>query len=66
MAKFGWTVIRQLGETGKFHVYERDCPADVEHYADDLAPFTFPTKAEAIASGKRGHYAYKDSTIGAR
>ena len=56
-APFGWTVFR--AGTGEILVYKRDCPADKEHFAEDLAPFTFDLKREAIASGKAGHYAYK-------
>jgi hypothetical protein len=61
-AEFGWTVIRK-GGTGipgvplRIHVYKRDCPA--MGMAADLLPFTHPTKAAAIAAGKRGEYAYK-------
>jgi hypothetical protein len=58
-APFGWTVCRR-GGTDKIIVYKRDTPADAEHYAEDLAPFTFPTKREAVESGKQGHYAYKE------
>lgn len=57
--EYGWTVIRRDSATCGFHVYKRDCPADYDHYAADLAPFTFPTKAEAIAQGRLGNYAYK-------
>jgi hypothetical protein len=57
-APFGWTVCRK-GGTDKIIVYKRDTPADAEHFAADLAPFTFPTKREAVESGKQGHYAYK-------
>ncbi len=56
-SSFGWTVI--LASGGDIIVYKRDTPADKANYAADLAPFTFPTKAEAIAAGKRGHYAYR-------
>ncbi len=56
-ASFGWTVI--LASGGDIIVYKRDTPPDEAHYAADLAPFTFPTKAAAIAAGKRGYYAYK-------
>jgi hypothetical protein len=56
-ALFGWTVIRN--SSGKIVTYKRDCPADVAHFTDDLAPFIFPSEAEAVASGKAGHYAYK-------
>ena len=60
-AQFGWTVIlapKTMFPNG-FYVYKRDCPADAEHYAADLAAFTFPTKAEARKQGKAGNYAYK-------
>ena len=57
-APFGWTVIFQFS-TGKVITYKRDCPADAAHFAEDLAPFTFPTKAAAVAEGKKGNYAYK-------
>lgn len=58
-AKFGWTVVRDMSERRAFIVYPRDCPADAEHYAADLAPFTHPSKAKAVEAGKRGEYAYK-------
>jgi hypothetical protein len=58
-APFGWTVIRRLSVKCGFHVYKRDCPPDAAHFAADLAPFTHPTKVEAVAAGKRGDFAYK-------
>jgi hypothetical protein len=63
-APFGWTVFCKGGgntdaSKDKIVVYKRTTPADAEHYTEDLAPFTFPTKREAVESGKRGHYAYK-------
>lgn len=58
-ADFGWTVIARSYTEKGFHVYKRDCPADAAHLAADLAPFTHPTKAEAVAAGERGEYAYK-------
>ena len=56
-APFGWTVIRRDSEPRGFFVYKREVPG---HYAADLAPFTFSTYAEAVASGLRGEFAYKD------
>lgn len=60
-AEHGWTVIRDTNGRfpGEFLVYKRDCPADAEHYAADLAPFTHPTQAAATAAGKRGEFAYR-------
>ena len=67
-APFGWTVVRNPNSTfnGKpstgtrpYYVYQRDCPADAAHHAEDLAPFTHDTQAKAIAAGKAGNYAYK-------
>lgn len=60
-APFGWTVVKnnQNHRSKAFLVYKRDCPPDAAHFAADLAPFTFPTKAEAIRQGKLGNYAYK-------
>jgi hypothetical protein len=58
-APFGWTVIRRDSAACGFFVYKRDCPADAAHHAADLAPFTHPTKAAAIAQGKLGNVAYK-------
>lgn len=58
-APFGWTVIRRDSAPDGFYVYKRDCPADAKHYAEDLAKFTFETKAIAYAQGKLGNYAYK-------
>jgi hypothetical protein len=65
-AKFGWTVIRAtfirdrlVGRQRPFIVYQRDCPADAEHHAADLAPFTHPSRAKAVAAGERGEFAYK-------
>jgi hypothetical protein len=58
-AFFGWTVIRRDSEQCGFYVYKRHCPADEEHFAADLAPFTHNTRGEAIAQGKLGNYAYK-------
>lgn len=57
-APFGWTVVRK-GGSDKVIVYKRDTPADAAHFTEDLAPFTHPTKAAAIAAGERGEYAYK-------
>jgi hypothetical protein len=57
-APYGWTVIRRDSASCGFFTYKRDCPADAAHYAADLAPFTFPTRAEAIAQGKLGNFAY--------
>lgn len=57
-APYGWTVVRK-GGTNTVITYKRDCPADAAHFAADLAPFTHPTKALAVAAGKRGEYAYK-------
>ena len=59
-APFGWTVV--LSGSGKVIAYKRDCPADKEHYAEDLAPFTHPTQDAAIKAGKAGHYAYARDT----
>lgn len=61
-AKFGWTVVAKGGgnldpNEDIIFVYRRDCPPD--GLAADFAPFTFATKAEAVAAGKRGVYAYK-------
>jgi len=56
-APFGWTVV--INGWDKVVVYKRDCPTDNAHNSADLAPFTHPTKALAIAAGKRGEYAYK-------
>lgn len=56
-APFGWTVVARGGDPNDVHVYERDCPAT--GLAADLAPFTHPTRAEAVEAGKRGEYAYK-------
>jgi len=63
-APFGWTVIALGGGShdvsqDRVITYKRDCPADKAHYAADLAPFTYPTRREAMAAGKGGHYAYK-------
>ena len=58
-AQFGWTVIRKPGTLDQTIVYKRDCPADTEHFAADLAPFTHHTKYAAVEAGKRGEYAYK-------
>jgi phosphoglycerol transferase MdoB-like AlkP superfamily enzyme len=58
-APFGWTVVAKGGDPNKVVAYKRDCPADEAHHAADLAPFTFPTKKEAVTSGANGHYAYK-------
>jgi hypothetical protein len=60
-AKYGWTVVRKDSVKGGFHVYMRDCPADKEHFAADLAPFTHPTKTAATKAGEAGNYAYKDA-----
>ena len=60
-APFGWTVIHCTSARPGFFVYKRDCPADAQHYAADLAPFTFPTKAEATRQGAAGNCAYKPS-----
>ncbi len=57
-APFGWTVARK-GGTDTIVVYKRDCPADKEHFAADLAPFTHTTRKLAVEAGKRGEYAYK-------
>ena len=58
-APYGWTVVRSLAEGRPFTVYRRDCPATAAHGAADLAQFTHPTKDEAVAAGRAGHYAYK-------
>lgn len=62
-APFGWTVVRDMRapvDSGRFKVYKRDCPADKEHFAADLAPFTHDTARQAREAGQRGEYAYKD------
>ena len=62
-ASFGWTVIRSSVRACGFLVYRRDCPADAEHFAADLAPFTFQTKKQAEEAGRQGYYyAYKPAT----
>jgi hypothetical protein len=63
-ALFGWTVVARGGGRENpaediIYVYPRDCPTDAAHHAADLAPFTHPSKAKAVAAGKRGEYAYK-------
>jgi hypothetical protein len=58
-APYGWTVIRRDEAACGFITYKRDCPADAAHFAADLAPFTHPTRAQAIEAGKLGNYAYK-------
>jgi hypothetical protein len=58
-APFGWTVVAKGGDPSNIITYKRDCPADAAHHAADLAPFTHPTKAAAVAAGKRGEFAYK-------
>ena len=60
-APFGWTVFR--AGTGEILVYKRDCPADAEHFAADLAPFTFQTREQAEEAGRQGYYAYKPATV---
>ncbi len=62
-AQFGWTVVLRPG-TQKPFVYKRDCPADAAHFAADLAPFTHPTEAAAVAAGRLGDYAYKKIPTG--
>src|SRR5580692_171125 len=57
-APFGWTVIRRDSAPCGFITYKRDCPADTEHFAADLAPFTHKTRVEAQEAGKRGQFAY--------
>jgi hypothetical protein len=57
---FGYTVIRRDSAKCGFFIYKRSNPADEAHYAADLAPFTFATKAEAKASGESGVFAYRD------
>lgn len=50
-APFGWTAIRHLNlDDGVWEarVYKRDCPADDEHFAGDLAYTTRPTRKEAV------------------
>lgn len=61
MAPFGWTVIRNTAcsEGLPYKVYKRTVPADKANFAEDLAPFTHPTKGAAEAAGQRGEYAYK-------
>lgn len=59
LAPFGWTVIRKDSARCGFHVYKRTVPADHDHFAADLAPFTHKTRREAIAQGRLGNYAYK-------
>ena len=56
LAPFGWTVICEPWNRAGYRVYKRDCPAT--GLAQDLAPYTFTTKKQAIASGKNKHYAY--------
>lgn len=58
-APFGWTVIRRDTAKCGFVTYKRDCPADAAHFTADLAPFTFPTRAEAMEQGRIGNYAYR-------
>lgn len=60
-AEFGYTVIAQGGDPNRIIVYKRDTPAT--GLAADLAPFTFPTKAEAEEQGRRGNYAYKKKPL---
>ena len=55
-APYGWTVICVPWKKSGYHVYKRDCPPT--NSAQDLAPYTFATKKEAMASGKNKHYAY--------
>ena len=58
-ASFGWTVVQRPGDPiGKPYVYKRDCPADKEHFSEDLAPFTHPTQKEALEAGLIGKMAY--------
>lgn len=60
-APFGWTVVRDVhAEDGKFIVYKRDHDPCRRAFSDDLIPFTFHTKAEAIQAGKAGIYAYRN------
>jgi len=59
-APFGWTVIRRDSAKCGFFVYKAPHPRNEAHHSADLAPFTFPTKAEAYDAGKRGIFAYKD------
>ncbi len=62
-APFGWTVVRWSVRACGFLVYRRDCPAaDAEHFAADLALFTFQTKEQAEEAGRQGYYAYKPAT----
>lgn len=58
-APFGWTVIRRDTAPCGFHVYKRGCPADKEHFAADLAPFTHTTRKLAVQAGERGEFAYQ-------
>lgn len=59
LAPFGYTVIRCDSAKCGFFVYKRDVPADAAHHTTDLAPFTFPTKAQATTQGRLGNFAYK-------
>lgn len=61
-APFGWTVFFSSARWG-IRVYKRDCPADAEHFAADLAPFTFQTREQAEEAGRQGYYAYKPATV---
>jgi hypothetical protein len=44
-APFGWTAL--VKSPTDVRVYKRDCPADAKHFAEDLAPYTRPTRKEA-------------------